>query len=56
MLVSLPWVPQRLTQSVIPIGAVLFIIAELVTLPEVWAGPASYGEVASDGPGSDGGA
>ena len=39
MLVSLPWVPQRLTQSVIPIGAVLFIIAELVTLPEVWAGP-----------------
>jgi TRAP-type C4-dicarboxylate transport system permease small subunit len=39
-LVSLPWVPQRLTQSVIPIGAVLFIIAELVSLPDVWAGPA----------------
>ncbi len=38
-LVSLPWVPQRLAQSVVPIGAVLFIIAELVTLPEVWAGP-----------------
>ena len=56
MLVSLPWVPQRLTQSVIPIGACLFIIAELVTLPEVWAGPASYGEGAADGPGSDGGA
>ena len=40
-LVSLPWVPQRLAQSVIPIGAILFIIAELVTLPEVWAGPVS---------------
>ncbi len=41
-LVSLPWVPQRLAQSVIPIGAVLFIIAELVSLPDVWAGPASH--------------
>lgn len=41
-LVSLPWVPQRLTQSVIPIGAVLFIIAEVVTFPEVWAGPARH--------------
>ena len=41
-LVSLPWVPQRMAQSVIPIGAVLFIIAELVTLPEVWAGPVSH--------------
>ena len=45
MLVSLPWVPQRFTQSVIPIGALLFIIAELVTLPEVWAG----GDGAGDG-------
>jgi len=40
-LVSLPWVPQRLAQSVVPIGAVLFIIAELITFPDVWAGPAS---------------
>lgn len=31
-LVSLPWVPARFTQSVIPIGAVLFIIAELMSL------------------------
>ncbi len=38
-LVSLPWVPQRLAQSVVPIGAILFIIAELVTLPDVWEGP-----------------
>lgn len=34
-LVSLPWVPQQLVQSVIPIGAVLFIVAELLRLPEV---------------------
>ena len=31
-LVSLPWVPTRFTQSVIPIGAVLFIVAELLSL------------------------
>ena len=35
-LVSLPWVPTRLTQSVIPIGAVLFIIAEALGIPEVF--------------------
>lgn len=35
-LVSLPWVPIQLTQSVIPIGAVLFIICELVSLPDYW--------------------
>lgn len=35
-LVSLTWVPVRLTQSVIPIGAVLFIIAELLSLPAYW--------------------
>ena len=34
-LASLPWVPTRLTQSVIPIGALLFIIAQLLSLPEV---------------------
>ena len=33
-LVLLPWVPVTLTQSVIPIGATLFILAELLTLPE----------------------
>lgn len=38
-LASLPWMPQRFTQSVIPIGAVLYITAELLTLPEVLAGP-----------------
>lgn len=33
-LTSLPWVSVQLTQSVIPIGGALFIIAELLTLPE----------------------
>ena len=35
-LVSLPWVPIMLTQSVIPIGAALFIICELISLPAYW--------------------
>jgi TRAP-type C4-dicarboxylate transport system permease small subunit len=35
-LISLRWVPVQLTQSVIPIGAVLFIICELISLPEYW--------------------
>ncbi|MBU1211497.1 MAG: TRAP transporter small permease [Alphaproteobacteria bacterium] len=35
-LVSLTWVPVQFTQSVIPIGAVLFIICELVSLPDYW--------------------
>jgi len=34
-LISLPQVPTRLTQSVIPIGAILFIIAELLGIPEL---------------------
>lgn len=36
-LVSLTWVPVQLTQSVIPVGAVLFIIAELLSIPSYWA-------------------
>jgi len=35
-LVSLPEVSVQLTQSVIPIGAVLFIICEAVSLPGYW--------------------
>ena len=35
-LVSLTWVPVQLTQSVIPIGAILFIAAELLSLPAYW--------------------
>lgn len=34
-MVSLPWVPTRLTQSVIPIGSLIFIVAQLLTLPEL---------------------
>ncbi len=34
-MVSMPNIPTRLTQSVIPIGAVLFILAQLFSLPEV---------------------
>jgi TRAP-type C4-dicarboxylate transport system permease small subunit len=35
-LISLPDVPVQLTQSVIPIGAALFILCELLSLPEYW--------------------
>lgn len=35
-LISLTWVPVQLTQSVIPIGAVLFIVAEIISLPSYW--------------------
>lgn len=34
-LVTLEWMPQRLTQSAIPIGAALFFIAEALRLPKV---------------------
>ena len=36
-LVSLTWMPVRLTQSVIPIGAMLFIICQLLSLPDYWS-------------------
>jgi len=35
-LVSLTWVPVQLTQSVIPIGGALFVLCELLSLPEYW--------------------
>jgi len=34
-LISLPQVPTRLTQSVIPIGAILFLVAEALGIPEL---------------------
>jgi TRAP-type C4-dicarboxylate transport system permease small subunit len=37
-LVSLPWVPLRVAQSIIPIGAVLFLVAEALCLPALWRG------------------
>lgn len=42
-LVSLPWVPTQLTQSIIPVGAVLFVIAELLRLPDVLRAAAGAG-------------
>jgi TRAP-type C4-dicarboxylate transport system permease small subunit len=35
-LVSLPWVPQQIPHSVIPIGGAVFIVAELLSIPEAW--------------------
>ena len=35
-LVSLTWVPVQFTQSVIPIGAILFVICELLSIPDYW--------------------
>ena len=40
-LVSLPWVPASVAQSVIPIGAVLFIGAQLLSLPDAIRQPIS---------------
>lgn len=36
MLVSLTWVPVQFTQSVIPIGGALFVLCEILSLPEYW--------------------
>jgi len=51
-LVSLPWVPASVAQSVIPIGAVLFVAAELVTLPDVvrqaWSAEGASGAAAGE--------
>ncbi len=46
-LTSLPWVPTRLTQSVIPIGAALFIVGEALSLPDVWNQARSSGGIAA---------
>jgi TRAP-type C4-dicarboxylate transport system permease small subunit len=35
-LVSLPWVSEQVAQSVIPIGAILFIIGQALSLPGAW--------------------
>ena len=43
-LVSLPSVPSALAQSVIPIGAVLFVIAQLLSMPDALRGEAGSGD------------
>ena len=35
-LISLTWVPVQFTQSVIPIGAILFMICQILSLPNYW--------------------
>ena len=35
-LVSLPWLPAQIVYSAIPVGAVLFIVAELTLVVEDW--------------------
>jgi TRAP-type C4-dicarboxylate transport system permease small subunit len=35
-LISLPWIGVQFTQSVIPISAILFIIAEILNMPQIW--------------------
>jgi len=35
-LISLPWIPLKITQSVIPIGAALFIAAEILSISDAW--------------------
>lgn len=48
-LVSLPAVPASVAQSVIPVGAILFIVAQLLSLPDVLTSTRTAGE-ASHGP------
>jgi TRAP-type C4-dicarboxylate transport system permease small subunit len=35
-LVSLPWVSEQVPQSVIPIGAILYIVGQALSVPEAW--------------------
>ena len=35
-LISLTWVPVQFTQSIIPIGAILFIFCQVLSLPDFW--------------------
>lgn len=35
-LVSLEWVPLQFTQSIVPIGCVLFILAQALSTPQAW--------------------
>lgn len=35
-LISLTWVPVQFTQSIIPIGALLFMLCQILSLPHYW--------------------
>ena len=47
-LISLPFISQQLTQSALPIGACLFILAELLRLPELLREAKAGGRSADD--------
>lgn len=49
-LVSLPWFPMAVAQSVIPIGAVLFIVAQLLSLPQALSDPQTFAGPQPKGP------
>lgn len=49
-LVSLTWMPVWITQSVIPIGAVLFIVCELLSLPAYWRSTIAGSSLGHDAP------
>lgn len=51
-LISLPWVPAAVAQSVIPIGAMLFIGAQLLSLPDAMKHPILGSAEASPNAGS----
>jgi len=44
-LISLPWIGTQFTQSVIPIGAILFVIAEILNLPQIWREATGHSQV-----------
>ena len=46
-LISLPWISTQVTQSVIPIGAVLFTIAELLNMPQIMREASARGDDAT---------
>lgn len=52
-LVSLPWLPQRVVHSAVPLGAILFIVAEILTLPEVLRGSTAPVDGGGSGPDGD---
>jgi TRAP-type C4-dicarboxylate transport system permease small subunit len=44
-LISLPFIGTQFTQSVIPIGAILFVIAETLNLPQIWREATGQAEI-----------
>lgn len=36
-LISLPWMSLQVTQSIVPVGCGLFVLAQMLSTPEAWA-------------------